>query len=114
MAVERNYDTRNYRGIPSRNSGDVVVHAGLSVTACGHTIVLERDLATKTARVVVSPHTTLDVDGLATAVESLIDRARRFLGDDWTIATWDGKIEGRASAPVATKVAGYKSQSEHL
>lgn len=132
MDAQRHYDTRYYKGVPSRNGGDIVVYTGLSVTtACGHTITLHRDPSTNTAEVVVSATKgrssvgVVDEDALTRAVEIFVARARRFLGMNWTVVSWDGEVVGddalpapevqeEPARPMPTKVAGYISPSCHL
>ena len=92
------------RGIPTHNSGAVVIHTGLSVvTSCGHVIDLVRDTATKTATVRVTrpDHALPESDhSLVEAANMLAARAQRCLAG-WTVVRW---------APPR-KVAGYIDES---
>lgn len=112
--------TNRKRGIPNYNDGAVVIHTGLSiVTACGHKVDLVRDASTKTATVRVQkiPHVVPGSDecNLVEATDILAERARRFLGAGWTIVKWTPRntaLEQPTTGPH--KVAGFKSESQHL
>ena len=71
----------------------MAIHTGLSVTVVGHIISLDRDEKTKRATIVVTlikGHITTGLEGPAikVAADLLAQRARRFLGREWTVVEW--------------------------
>ncbi len=81
---------------PPRDEEDgvIVIHSGLSVTVCGHTVTLRRDNARHVAVVCVSvldgyPVTGLEQPKVAAAANMLAVRAKRFLGPRWTVVRWE-------------------------
>lgn len=82
---------RRLRHYDDEGARVMAIHTGLSVRVAGHLIELERDDASRTARVVVNgaPVTTLEVEAVKAAADMLAERARRFLGIAWTVVPWD-------------------------
>lgn len=68
----------------------MAIHSGLSVRVAGHLIELERDELAKVAVVVVKsvPVTQVEVEAVRVAADLLAARARRFLGQLWTVESW--------------------------
>lgn len=67
-----------------------MIHTGLSVVVCGQKISIVRDEVRKIANVVILPidsRTLLEGDGaeIQEAIDSLIARAKRFLGREWQV-----------------------------
>lgn len=70
------------------------IHTGLSVTVAGHLIALDRNETTLTAKVVVTVingHnvTGLEQEAVKLAADLLAERARRFLGLNWTVIPYN-------------------------
>jgi len=74
----------------AEDSGIMAIHTGLSVTIVGHLIELERDEERRVAKLVVrviDGHTVtgLEADAVMAAGLLLQARAKRFLGQNWTV-----------------------------
>lgn len=83
------------RSKPKVRREPLAIHTGLSVTVAGYLIALERDEFNLVAKIVIKPYDDsvagkMELDAVSVAAKLLAQRARRVLGNRWTVVEYKG------------------------